>query len=180
MVGVARVCIEENCSVTENWAYIGDTTDRQLNVQGGIGGAAIAQLQSSGGPSIAFTVSGFETPPCGSGQFGTAVGYTPPSFGCQGGNSGWAFPGAPGGLTIAKLASSAANDLVVNASGRIDVGVGNGSGSFAPPVSIRPGGVTGAPAAADFNGDGKPDLAVGTQNGVYVLMNATDKYFQGS
>ncbi|TXI15251.1 MAG: hypothetical protein E6Q66_03240, partial [Pedobacter sp.] len=50
-----------------------------------------------------------------------------------------------------------------------------GSNDYAPALSIRMSG-TGSPnqqVIKDFNGDGKPDIVVGTSNGLYLLTNRT-------
>ena len=58
---------------------------------------------------------------------------------------------------------------------------GNGDGSFRAPI-IYPLDYTGVVAIGDFNGDGRDDLAVaygdGVNNGVYVLLTASDGTFQ--
>src|SRR5947209_2185766 len=54
--------------------------------------------------------------------------------------------------------------------------------SFAPPISYGVGTAPGAVAVADFNGDGKPDLAVanlGSAN-VSVLLGNGDSTFQAA
>jgi hypothetical protein len=66
----------------------------------------------------------------------------------------------------------------------VDVLIGKGDGTFQPAVAYstldpnnasesNPFGVT----VADFNGDGKPDLAVGEGNGIGVLLNKGDGAF---
>lgn len=69
----------------------------------------------------------------------------------------------------------------------VEVMLGNGDGTFRAPVPytlpVRFAGIAGFPtsvAAADINGDGKPDLIVGTVNGVAILFGAGDGTFPTS
>ena len=65
------------------------------------------------------------------------------------------------------------------ASGAITVSIllGNGDGSFRAPVMLT--GLLGASwvATADFNGDGKPDLAAFGLLGIQILMGRGDGTF---
>jgi uncharacterized protein YfaP (DUF2135 family) len=50
--------------------------------------------------------------------------------------------------------------------------LGNGDGSFQPPLAFGAGGNPTSVAVGDFNGDGKPDLAVANSfAGVSILLN---------
>jgi hypothetical protein len=59
----------------------------------------------------------------------------------------------------------------------ISISLNNGDGTFAPPVYS----IQAAPAAAvvaDFNGDGKPDLALASNNGILVMLGNGDGTFK--
>jgi uncharacterized repeat protein (TIGR01451 family) len=64
--------------------------------------------------------------------------------------------------------------------GSISVLLGNGDGTFRPAVTYSIPNGFGAESAvvADFNHDGKPDVAVSTENGVFVLLGNGDGTFQ--
>ena len=69
------------------------------------------------------------------------------------------------------------NDLGQFTSGRVSVLLGNGNGTFQTPLSFAVGVRPWSVAVGDFNGDGKPDLAVAnvlnsiTTGSVSVLLN---------
>jgi FG-GAP-like repeat/Abnormal spindle-like microcephaly-assoc'd, ASPM-SPD-2-Hydin len=64
----------------------------------------------------------------------------------------------------------------------VSVFLGNGDGTFSAPLFFDAGNnadFAGGPAfAADLNGDGKPDLAVSTSNGISVLLGDGNGSFQ--
>jgi len=62
--------------------------------------------------------------------------------------------------------------------GSVSVLLGNGNGTFQPPVNY--GSIPGPTfvVAEDFNGDGKPDLAVANYQGVLVMTGNGDGTFQ--
>ncbi len=63
--------------------------------------------------------------------------------------------------------------------GGVSILVGNGDGTFKPPVSYSAGAAQPVLlATADFNGDNKPDLAVATGGQISILLNSGTGTFQ--
>jgi len=76
------------------------------------------------------------------------------------------------------------DDLAVanQASGTLSVLLGDGDGTFQPPLTFTAGGSPVSVAVGDFNGDGKPDLAVANYDSddVSVLLGNGDGTFQAA
>ncbi len=93
--------------------------------------------------------------------------------------------GDGGALTVAKFTPSGHLDVALIRGGAgsvpnsIDLLLGNGDGTFQieQPVTLPAGVVPGAIVAADFNGDGKVDLAVSSSNMIYILPGDGDAGF---
>ena len=68
--------------------------------------------------------------------------------------------------------------------GRYDASVsvlpGNGDGTFGTPLHYALSSDAGAPAVADFNGEGKPDLAMVSGNEISVLLGKGDGTFEAN
>ncbi len=66
--------------------------------------------------------------------------------------------------------------------GRVLVLLGNGDGTFQSPLTVAAGDDATSIAVGDFNGDGKPDLAVANDafNDVWVLLGNGDGTFQAA
>ena len=118
----------------------------------------------------------------GSGGFTAGSSYTLPSGYEAKGVAVGNFTGhANGTLDIAVLLASTSTDAY-----SVAVYTGNGNGTFATPVITAAGnGVASGPqpdsiAAADFNGDGKTDLAFTTDDGLADVMLATSGGSMGS
>jgi hypothetical protein len=99
---------------------------------------------------------------------------------------GYAVAQNPNSIAMADFNGDGIPDLVVanNGSGNISVLLGNANGSYQPAVNYpnaASGGV-GNIVAADFNGDGIPDIAVASAypNGIFLFLGNGDGTFQPS
>jgi FG-GAP-like repeat len=72
-----------------------------------------------------------------------------------------------GSMAVADLNKDGNRDLIVTAAGTVTVLLGKGNGSFGPPAhyALSSAGSTQA-VVADFNADGKLDIAVGVSSGI--------------
>jgi hypothetical protein len=109
----------------------------------------------------------------------TPAGSATPSFAAQ---QTFAVGSAPWGLAVADVNGDGRPDLAVanNADKTVSVlldttPAGSGTPTFAPQQTFAVGGHPLEVAVADFNGDGRPDLAVANffDNTVSVLLNET-------
>jgi hypothetical protein len=93
--------------------------------------------------------------------------------------------GSVTGFVVADLNGDKKPDIIVVVSGpgllgsgSVFVFLGNGDGTFQAPVQYFAGNSDGNVVAADFNKDGKMDIAVGTSNGIALLLGNGDGTFQ--
>ena len=89
-------------------------------------------------------------------------------------------PVVPWSLALADFNGDGHADVVVGMHGAsfVSVLLGNGDGSFQPPVRYEAGFEAQAVVSSDFNGDGHPDLAVAFAAGVSVLLGIGDGSFE--
>jgi hypothetical protein len=78
-------------------------------------------------------------------------------------------PVAGGALAVADFNGDGKLDVLQQGTGTLLVLLGNGDGTFQPPISTNNGAGLTLVAAADLNGDGKADV-VGLSNGTTLLV----------
>lgn len=115
----------------------------------------------------------------GDGTFRAAVTYGSGAFGPE----SVAIADVNGDRTPDLLVANCGGDSVACGSGTVGVLLGNGDGTFRPPVGYSSGAFAGmAIAVGDVNGDGHPDLAVAGGSGpngkVGVLLGNDDGTFR--
>jgi VCBS repeat protein/FG-GAP repeat protein len=94
----------------------------------------------------------------------------------------------PGSLAVADVNGDGHPDIVVGnelkwgdpETGEVAVLLGNGDGTFQPPVMYNCSGSGGFVAIRDLNGDGKPDLVVTASGSISVLLGYGDGTFQAA
>jgi hypothetical protein len=87
----------------------------------------------------------------------------------------------PGPLTFADVNGDGYRDVIVADSGGIEVMPGNGDGTLGTAQVFSASGALSSISVADFNGDGRPDVAAanGSSGAVSLFMGNGDATFQG-
>jgi hypothetical protein len=97
------------------------------------------------------------------------------------------FPAVPGTeprwVAVADVNGDGKLDILTAGLGNpadnsLSILLGNGDGSFRAPISLAVGGSQNSLTVADVNGDGKPDITVGSNYGASVLLGTGDATFQ--
>jgi hypothetical protein len=137
----------------------------------------VTDFNGDGKPDIAVAISGINASSValllgnGDGTFQTAI-IMPSGF------------HSPGILRIAAgdFNSDGKSDLAVTDGATLSILAGNGTGAIPTPAArslIGPGAaINGSIVVADFNGDGYPDIAVTTRDGIFVLSGLGTDPFQ--
>jgi FG-GAP-like repeat len=90
--------------------------------------------------------------------------------------------GSGGAILAGDFTGSGIDDLAALTANGLSIYLGNGEGGFLPPTTYAVGSGPSSIVAGDFNGDGKPDLAVtnGLSDDVSVLLGTGNGTFVGS
>ena len=145
------------------------------------GSVVVADFNSDGKPDLAVAIFSTNTT-VGTGSVSVLLGNGDGTFQTA---QNFADSGTPGSIAIGdfnhdgKLDLAAANayDGKTGGAGDVSVLLGNGDGTFQTAQNIAVGFEPGSVVVADFNSDGKPDLAV-LGGGFSVLLGNGDGTFQ--
>ena len=150
--------------------------------------AGAAPALGSEGITVAFLANGNQVPAWVAGGTLYTATITPTTTGTVqpsaqytvGPNAENVITGDFNGDGNADLAVSNFGSFDTNLGGNIQIFFGKGDGTFSPGATVNAGATPVPLAAADFNGDGKLDLAVGnvTQNNISVVLGKGDGTFQ--
>jgi len=161
---------------TEVYLYTGDgaggfSGPTYANLPGaGIGGLAISDVNGDGIPDLV-SEGVYIALGKGDGTFKKPVYYS-----VQG-------AGGLAHVLLADLRNNGLTDIITDSSGAISVLLNRGTGKYQDGEWTPVTGGAGCGVAADYNGDGKPDLAVNNNQGVTILLgtgNARSPFAPGS
>ena len=132
---------------------------QEVNLPGvsGGGGFAIGDVNGDGIPDLV-SDGGYIALGTASDSFQSPVSY--PVQNLEGSNN----------VVLANLRSTGLTDIVTNSYYGVSVLLSQGKGRYEDGQWIKVTGEGGCGAPADYNGDGKPDLAVSTSTGVSILL----------
>jgi len=141
------------------YAFLGNgagafSAPQKITIPAGVGFIAIGDVNGDGIPDLVSAEGCIEfgTP---SGGFSSAICYP-----VESGNQ----------LILADLRNNGLTDIVTNAYSAVSVLLSQGKGRYEDGAWTGVPGAGACGAAADYNGDGEPDLAVATATGVSILL----------
>jgi hypothetical protein len=135
---------------------------KEINLPGADYGLTIGDVNGDGLPDLV-SATGDVAYGEGGGYFTTAIGY-PTESAVNNSN-----------VVLSDLRNNGNTDIVTGGYAAISVLLNLGKGFMEDGIWTNVTGGAGCGVAADFNGDGKPDLAVNNTNGVSMLLG-TGKY----
>jgi len=124
----------------------------------GVGGIAIGDVNGDGIPDLVSS-GGYIALGTAGGAFKSPI-YYPVQDGYGGANQ----------LVLADLRNNGLTDIITNDYFAISVLLSQGKGRYLDGGWTKVAGAGGCGAAADYNGDGKPDLALSTSTGISILL----------
>jgi hypothetical protein len=166
-------------SYTELFIFLGDgkshfSLAHTYPAPGGI--QAIADMNGDGKPDLLFSKG---APALQTWSFSVMLGKGDGSFGAPIITSGGSSGGGGAVLATADFNGDHKLDVAAVSGGQsVEIFIGKGDGTFSAPVSYFAGSNTSSVLAADFNGDGKIDLAVSGDAGLAILLGNGDGTFQ--
>jgi hypothetical protein len=134
-----------------------------VNLPGtGVSGLAIGDVNTDGNADLV-SAGGYVAYGNGSGGFAKAVSYVINTY-------------ETSTVILSDLRGNGLTDIITDGYQAISVLLNQGKGGFEDGIWTAVTGGAGCGVAADFNGDGKPDLAINNSNGIAILLG-TGKAF---
>jgi hypothetical protein len=147
------------------------------NVGGTPASMAVGDFNGDGRPDVAAVISASNDVSILLNPFGQAAQYPTGTSGTSPSSVAVGDFNGDGKPDLA-VANYICNNCVNPPTGSVSILLGNGDSTFQPQVSYAAGNSPLSVAVGDFNGDGKPDLAVAGYNGVSILLGNGDGTFQ--